>query len=111
MERNQQCQAATPLSGQGHLGNHELCVLASAVAVAAAPTEEAKGCCLGTSLRCWPLLKIWSLEVMEISGLQPSWKEVGPRGHAWKRVLEVGSSHLWLPGCLKVSFLLYCVLP
>lgn len=107
MERNQKCQTATLLSGQGHPGNHELSDLASAVAVAAAPTKEAEGCCLGTSLQCWPLLKIWSLEVMEISDLQPSRKEVGPRRHAWKRVLEVSSSHLWLPGCLKVSFILY----
>lgn len=107
MKRNQKCQTATLLSGQGHPGNHELSVLASAVAVAAAPTKEAEGCCLGTSLQCWPLLKIWSLELMEISGLQPSRKEVGPRGHAWKRVLQVSSSHLCLPGCLKVSFILY----
>lgn len=42
---------------------------------------------------------------------QPSWKEVGPRENAWKRVLEVGSSHLWLFGCLKVSFILCYVLP
>ncbi|CAO2591197.1 hypothetical protein LEMLEM_LOCUS6194, partial [Lemmus lemmus] len=39
-------------------------VLASAVTVAAAqkraaPTKEAEGCCLSTSLQCWHLLKIW----------------------------------------------------